>query len=75
MSNVTDLNAETRNIVTIDDVEYVFEDLPQDVQNILAELNFINDKVNELNVEVQRHDMMKRGYITQLAEEMKKVQQ
>ena len=75
MSNVTNLNEETRNLVTIDDVEYVFEDLPQDVQNILAELNYVNDKVNDLQVEQQRHEMMRRGYIAQLAEEMKKVQQ
>lgn len=75
MSNVTNLNEETRNLVTIDDVEYVFEDLPQDVQNILAELNYVNDKVNDLQVEQQRHEMMRRGYTAQLAEEMKKVQQ
>ena len=75
MSNVTNLNEETRNLVTIDDVEYVFEDLPQDVQNILAELNYVNDKVNNLQVEQQRHEMMRRGYTAQLAEEMKKVQQ
>lgn len=61
--------------VTIDAVEYVFEDLPQDVQNILAELSYVNDKINDLGVEQQRHEMMKRGYTTQLAEEMKKVQQ
>ena len=75
MSNVTNLNEETRNLVTIDDVEYVFEDLPQDVQNILAELNYVNEKLNDLQVEQQRHEMMRRGYVTQLAEEMKKVQQ
>ena len=75
MSNVTNLNEETRNLVTIDDVEYVFEDLPQDVQNILAELNYVNDKVNDLQVEQQRHEMMRRGYTAQLAEEVKKVQQ
>lgn len=75
MSNVTNLNEETRNLVTIDDVEYVFEDLPQDVQNILAELSYVNEKINDLQVEQQRHEMMRRGYTAQLGEEMKKVQQ
>jgi|SaaInl85LU_5_DNA_1037374.scaffolds.fasta_scaffold135737_1 hypothetical protein len=75
MSNVTNLNEETRNMVTIDDVEYVFEDLPQDVQNILAELSYVNDKINDLGVEQQRHEMMRIGYTTKLGEEMKKVQQ
>lgn len=66
---------EERNMVTIDDVEYVFEDLPQDVQNILAELSYTNEKINDLQVEQQRHEMMRLGYTSKLGEEMKKVQQ
>lgn len=66
---------EDRNMVTIDDVEYVFEDLPQDVQNILAELSYTNEKINDLQVEQQRHEMMRLGYTSKLGEEMKKVQQ
>jgi hypothetical protein len=66
---------EERNMVTIDDVEYVFEDLPQDVQNILAELSYTNEKINDLQVEQQRHEMMRLGYTSTLGEEMKKVQQ
>jgi hypothetical protein len=75
MSNIQQLNPEERNMVTIDDVEYVFEDLPQDVQNILAELSYVNDKINDLGVEQQRHDMMRIGYTTKLGELMNKVQQ
>ena len=75
MSNIQQLNPENRNIVTIDDVEYVFEDLPEDVRNILAELNYVNEKINDLGVEQQRHEMMRSGYITVLGQEMKKVQQ
>jgi hypothetical protein len=75
MSNVQNINGEERNIVTIDDVEYVFEDLPKDVQNILAELSYVSEKINDLQVEQQRHEMMRAGYTTQLAQEMKKVQQ
>lgn len=72
MANVEQIKKQT---VTIDDVEYVFEELPQDVQNILAELSYVNEKINDLDVEKQRHEMMRRGYTAQLAEEMKKVQQ
>jgi hypothetical protein len=75
MSNIQQLNPEDRNMVTIDDVEYVFEDLPEDVRNILAELNYVNEKINDLGVEQQRHEMMRSGYITVLGQEMKKVQQ
>ena len=75
MSNIQQLNQEDRNMVTIDDVEYVFEDLPEDVRNILAELNYVNEKINDLGVEQQRHEMMRSGYITVLGQEMKKVQQ
>jgi hypothetical protein len=75
MSNIQQLNPEERNMVTIDDVEYVFEDLPQDVQNILAELSYVTDKINDLGVEQQRHDMMRIGYTTKLGELMNKVQQ
>ena len=75
MSNIQQLNPEERNMVTIDDVEYVFEDLPEDVRNILAELNYVNEKINDLGVEQQRHEMMRSGYITVLGQEMKKVQQ
>ena len=75
MSNIQQLNPEDRNMVTIDDVEYVFEDLPEDVRNILAELNYVNEKIDDLGVEQQRHEMMRSGYITVLGQEMKKVQQ
>ena len=75
MSNIQQLNPEERNMVTIDDVEYVFEDLPEDVRNILAELSYVNEKINDLAVEQQRHEMMRSGYTAVLGQEMKKVQQ
>ena len=76
MSNITEISPEQQAPkVTIDNVEYDWNSLPEDVRNILAELSYVDERINELEVDVQRHRMMKQGYTVQLAEEMKKVQQ
>lgn len=59
--------------ITIDDVSYVYNDLPQDVKNILAEMTYCRDTAQQYKVELQRLDMMERGYTTALAEAMKQV--
>lgn len=73
MSNVTNLNEEQSNTITIDDVEYVYNDLPDKVKIVLSELSYCTTTLNNMQIEFNRLEMMKRGYTMELAEAMKEV--
>jgi len=59
-----------QNTVTIDDIEYVFEDLPEEIQNTLAEIQYTRDAMAKAQIEAQRAEMTQRGYIARLADLM-----
>lgn len=61
-----------KQAVTIDDVEYYFEDLPKEVQHALLQIGYTRSKVEEMQLEVQKYEMMQIGYVQMLKEEMEK---
>lgn len=63
-----------QNMVTIDDIEYVFEDLPEPVQHTLGQIQYTREQVAKANLEAQRFEMMQRGYIAELADRMRDFQ-
>ena len=63
-----------QNTVTIDDVEYIFEDLPEAIQHVLGQIQYSRDAVQNATLEVQRLEMMQRGYIAELADRMREFQ-
>jgi hypothetical protein len=58
--------------VTIDDVTYYYEDLPETIRHILGEVSVCRSKKEELEKDIQRADMMQAGYVSALKEEMDK---
>lgn len=57
-------------IVTIDEVEYKFDDLPYEVKHILSQIQFTRDEAYKAELEKQRADMMQRGYVSELGDAM-----
>jgi hypothetical protein len=62
-----------KNTVTIDDKEYVFDELSEIVQHCIRQIEEIRVLTDKSALETQRYTMMGRGYTTALAEEMEKV--
>tara|TARA_B110000977_G_scaffold191932_1_gene264740 strand:+ start:547 stop:777 length:231 start_codon:yes stop_codon:yes gene_type:complete len=56
--------------VTIDDEVYYFEDLPEQVRHALVQIAHTRSKVEELELDTQRYNMMQAGYVNLLREGM-----
>jgi len=62
-----------KNTVTIDDKEYVFDELPDTVRHCIKQIEEIRVLADKAGLKNQRYSMMIRGYTSALAEEMEKV--
>ena len=61
-----------KQTVTIDDVEYFFEDLPEGVRHALVQIGYTRNMVEESKLETQKYEMMQVGYVQMLKEEMER---
>jgi|TARA_B110000908_G_scaffold91084_1_gene108145 hypothetical protein len=61
--------------VTIDDEVYYFEDLPEQVRHSLVQIGHTRAKIEELELETQRYNMMQSGYVSLLREGMEEFKQ
>jgi hypothetical protein len=59
--------------VTIDEVEYLVDDLSDEVRHVLSQIQYTRDQSHTAQLEQQRAEMMQRGYIAELAEAMKRM--
>tara|TARA_B110000977_G_scaffold189258_1_gene258494 strand:- start:1044 stop:1259 length:216 start_codon:yes stop_codon:yes gene_type:complete len=64
---------EEKNTVTIDDEEYIFEDLSVPVQHCIRQIEEVRVLADKAALEAQRYTMMIIGYTSTLREEMEKV--
>ena len=62
-----------KDVVTIDEVEYVVEDLSDEVRHVLSQIQYTRDESHKAQLEQQRAEMMQRGYVAELAEAMKRM--
>ena len=62
-----------KNTVTIDDKEYVFDELSEIAQHCIRQIEEIRVLTDKAALETQRCSMMGRGYTAALAEEIEKV--
>ena len=62
-----------KNKVTIDDVEYKFNDLSEEAKTQLANLQFVDDQLQQLNNEWAVADTARIGYTNALAVELQKI--
>ena len=62
-----------KNKVTIDDVEYKFSDLSEEAKAQLANLQFVDDQLQQLNNEWAVADTARMGYTNALAVELEKI--
>jgi hypothetical protein len=58
--------------VTIDGVDYYYEDLPKGIQHVLGQIGYARGMKEDTELEVQRYEMMQAGYVVQLKEEMER---
>jgi hypothetical protein len=59
-----------RATVTIDEEEYIFDDLPEALQHCLVQIQEVRVLTDTASLEVQRYEMMQRGYVADLADQM-----
>ena len=57
--------------ITIDDVEYEWEALPDGIKHIVNQISHCRNEVERLILETQRMEMMQRGYTSELKDGMK----
>ncbi|REK62020.1 MAG: hypothetical protein DWQ49_03970 [Bacteroidetes bacterium] len=57
--------------ITIDDVEYEWEALPDGIKHIVNQISHCRNEVERLLLETQRMEMMQRGYTSELKDGMK----
>lgn len=62
-----------KNKVTIDDVEYKYNDLSEEAKTQLANLQFVDDQLQQLNNEWAVADTARIGYTNALAVELQKI--
>ena len=62
-----------KNKITIDDVEYKLDDLSEEAQTQLANIQFVDDQLQQLNNEWAVADTAKIGYTNALATELQKI--
>ena len=56
--------------VTIDEVDYEWDTLPDDVKHAVNMISASRQKVEDAKLETQQYEMMERGYIIELKEAM-----
>lgn len=56
--------------VTIDEVDYEWNALPDDVKHAVNMISVARQKVEDAKLKVQQNEMMERGYIVELKEAM-----
>ena len=56
--------------VTIDEVDYEWDTLPDDVKHAVNMISVARQKVEDTKLKVQQNEMMERGYIMELKEAM-----
>lgn len=61
-----------KQTVTIDDVDYYYEDLPAGVQHALVQIGYTRNMIEESQLNAQKYEMMQIGYVQMLKEEMEK---
>jgi len=61
-----------KQLVTIDEVEYYYEDLPQGVQHALMQIGYTRNMVEDSQLNAQKYEMMQVGYVQMLKDEMEK---
>ena len=62
-----------KSTVTIDNKEYVFDELPDTVRHCIKQIEEIRVLADKAGLKTQRYSMMIKGYTSALAEEMEKV--
>ena len=65
--------SEEEPTITIDDVDYEWSSLPDEVKHIVNQLNHCRSEVDRLVLETQRAEMMQRGYTAALKDQMEKM--
>jgi len=58
--------------VTIDEKEYIFDDLPEAVQHCLVQIQEVRNLAATAYIEAQRYEMAQRGYTAELGEQLEK---
>lgn len=61
---------EANPTITIDDVDYDWEALPERVRHVINQISYCRGEVERLTLETQRAEMMQRGYTVDLKEAM-----
>ena len=61
-----------KQLVTIDEEEYYYEDLPQGVQHALMQIGYTRNMIEESQLNAQKYEMMQIGYVQMLKDEMEK---
>lgn len=56
--------------VTIDEVDYEWDTLPDDVKHAVNMISTARQKVEDAKLETQQYEMMERGYVIELKEAM-----
>jgi len=62
--------SEESQTITIDDVEYEWDALPDGIKHIINQISHCRGEVDRLQLEAQRAEMMQRGYTMELRESM-----
>jgi len=57
--------------ITIDDVEYEWEALPDGIKHVINQISHCRGEVDRLQLETERAQMMQRGYTEDLKQGMK----
>lgn len=63
--------SEESRTITIDDVEYEWDALPDGIKHVINQISHCRGEVDRLQLEAQRAEMMQRGYTMELQEGMK----
>lgn len=63
-----------KNKITIDDVEYKLGDLSEEAKAQLANLQFVDEQLQQLNNEWAVADTARMGYLNALATELQKIE-
>lgn len=62
--------SEEQQTITIDDVDYVYENLPEQVKHAIVQIQFCRNKMQEAKLEEEKYDMMQIGYVQMLKDGM-----
>ena len=63
--------SEETQTITIDEVEYEWEALPDGIKHVINQITHCRGEVERLQLEVERAQAMQRGYTVELQQVMK----